>query len=318
MALEALGWNAQRQRGFSAHAQLGRVPGRVVSEHRSHLELALDDGEVVAEVPGRLHNASKVRSDLPGVGDFVAVTPSTADGPAIIEAVLPRTSALIRQAVSERRPQLLAANVDTVLIVTTCDGDFNLERIKRYLRLVGDGGAEPVIVINKADIGTGIAAAVEALRDMAPEVALHVLCAHRASEVAALQSYFDGGRTLALLGSSGVGKSTLTNQLLGHEAQETQPVRAYDNRGRHTTTHRQLLVRPGGGAIIDTPGMRGLELWEAETEPVENDAFELIETLAADCKFRNCRHASEPDCAVRAAIARGDLEEALLARYQGE
>lgn len=318
MALEALGWNAYRQQEFSAHAQQGRVPGRVVSEHRTHLEVALAGGEVVAEVPGRLHNAAEVRSDLPGVGDFVAVSPSTGDGPAIIEAVLPRTSALVRQAVSERRPQLLAANVDTVLIVTTCDGDFNLERIKRYLTLIEEGGAEPVIVINKADIGTDIEAAVAALRDMAPEVPVHVLSAHRAGEVAVLGTYFDGGRTLALLGSSGVGKSTLTNQLLGHEAQATQPVRAYDNRGRHTTTHRQLLVRPGGGAIIDTPGMRGLELWEAEAEPVENDAFELIETLAANCRFRNCRHASEPDCAVRAAIARGELEEALLARYQGE
>lgn len=318
MALEALGWNAHRQQQFSAYAQQGRVPGRVVSEHRTHLEVALAGGEVVAEVPGRLHNAAEVRSDLPGVGDFVAVSPSAGDGPAIIEAVLPRTSALIRQAVSERRPQLLAANVDTVLIVTTCDGDFNLERIKRYLTLVEDGGAVPVIVINKADIATDIEAAAGALRDMAPEVAVHVLSAHRADEVAALACYFDGGRTLALLGSSGVGKSTLTNQLLGHEAQATQPVRAYDNRGRHTTTHRQLLARPGGGAIIDTPGMRGLELWEAEAEPVENDAFELIETLAADCRFRNCRHASEPGCAVRSAIERGELEEALLARYQGD
>ena len=315
MSLEALGWNDARQQAFADYAREGLLPGRVIGEHRTHLEVALRDGDVDAEVPGRLHNAAELRSDLPGVGDFVALSPSVGDGPAIIEAVLPRTSALIRQAAGERRPQLVAANVDVVLIITALDGDFNLERIIRYLALAEEGGVDPVIVINKADIGDDPATALAELQSIAPDVPVHVLSAHSRDDVAMLEAYFDGGRTIALLGSSGVGKSTLTNQLLGHDAQATQPVRARDNRGQHTTTHRQLFLRDAGGAIMDTPGMRSLELWEADPVLADDAIFEAIETLAADCKFRNCRHDSEPDCAVRAAIERGDIEADALKRY---
>ncbi len=315
MSLDALGWTALRQQEFVEHARQGWIPGRVIGEHRTHFQVAVDGGEVAAEIPGRMRNTAALRSDLPGVGDFVALSPSDGDGPAIIEVVLSRTSALIRQAAGERRPQLVASNVDTVLIVTALDGDFNLDRTMRYLALVRDGGAEPVIVINKADIGTGTDAALTDLRSVAPDVRVHVLSAHRPAEVAALETYFEGGRTIALLGSSGVGKSTLTNQLLGYEAQATQAVRTRDNRGQHTTTHRQLFIREGGGTIMDTPGMRGLELWDAEPVFVDDDVFEAIEMAAAQCKFRNCRHAREPACAVRAAIERGEIEAAALARY---
>lgn len=316
MALEALGWTAARQRDFAAHAAHDLIPGRVIGEHRTHLEVAVNDGDVTAEIPGRLRHAAELRSDLPGVGDFVALSPGAGNGPAIIEAVLPRTSALVRQATAERRPQLLAANVDTVFIVTALDGDFNLERLIRYIALVRDGGAEPVIVINKADLAADFDAARAEIRGIAPDVPVHVLSAHDPAQVAKLERYFEDGATIALLGSSGVGKSTLTNRLLGREAQATQPVRAFDNRGRHTTTHRQLFVRAAGGAIMDTPGMRGLELWDAEPATADDAAFAAIEELAAGCRFRNCRHDSEPGCAVRDAVARGEVDAATLARYR--
>lgn len=332
MPLEALGWTAEWQAAFevcvrelelsedsiaSHKADRRVVPGRVTSEHRSHFQVAVDGGEVAAELPGRMWQDVAVRSDLPGVGDFVAVHLSTSDGPAIIEALLPRKTALVRRAAGERRPQLIAANVDVVMIVTALDGDYSSERIERYLQVVRDGGGLPVILLNKADVGEGLTEALAALGEMAGDVPVHVLSALDAADVAVLEQYFEGGKTIAMIGSSGVGKSTLTNQLLGRDAQLTQAVSAHDNRGRHTTTHRELFARPGGGAVMDTPGMGGLVIWEHEEEAAEvEEDFEDIEALAAQCKFRNCAHQTEPACAVRAAIARGEIEAQYLARYR--
>jgi ribosome biogenesis GTPase / thiamine phosphate phosphatase len=313
MTLEAFGWSEQRQSAFAPHAAEGRVPGRVVGEHRSHFQVATDAIELSAEVTGRLRQAAAQRSDLPGVGDFVALRPSMGDGPATIEAVLPRTSALVRKASGESRPQLLAANVDVVFVVTAPDGDFNLPRIARLLALVVDSAAAPVILLNKADLSPDIARATDQIAMIAAGIPIHAIGARAGDGIAALARYFDGNRTVGLIGSSGVGKSTLTNVLLGRAAQATQEVRAHDSRGRHTTTHRQLFLRPHGGAIIDTPGMRGVELWNAGQDADGN--FDDIETLALECKFRNCRHDSEPACAVRAAVGRGELEAERVARY---
>jgi ribosome biogenesis GTPase len=235
------------------------------------------------------------------------------DGPATIEAVLPRTSALVRKASGESRPQLLAANVDVVFIVTAPDGDFNLPRIERLLALVRDSAAAPVILLNKADVTDDIAGSVNQIAAIAPGIAVHAISARARAGISDIEQYFEGNRTVGLIGSSGVGKSTLTNELLGRAAQATQEVRAHDSRGRHTTTHRQLFLRPHGGAIIDTPGMRGLELWNTGRNVDSN--FEDIEALALACKFRNCRHDSEPACAVRAAVALGELDAGRLASY---
>jgi ribosome biogenesis GTPase len=316
MPLNAFGWNELWQQEFERLAPDGTLPGRVVSEHRSHMQVAVHGALISAEISGRLWNGAQLRTDMPGVGDFVAVSPSDGDGPAIIEAMLPRKSAMIRQAAGERRPQLVAANVDVALIVTALDGDFSPQRMERYLGLVRDGNAMPVIVINKADIAVGLEAVRAELDVIAPDVAVHVISAHERSSLVELDRYFDGGRTVALLGSSGVGKSTLTNQMLGREVQVTQEVSAYDNRGRHTTTHRQLFVRPGGGVIMDMPGMGGLVLWEAEVEP--EDDFADIEELATQCKFRNCAHDREPACAVRAAIGRGELDADRVKKFQAQ
>jgi ribosome biogenesis GTPase / thiamine phosphate phosphatase len=306
--LEAVGWTARWAAVFAEHADAGCVPGRVIAEHRTHYQVATVGGELTAQSMGRLRHDAALRSDLPGVGDFVAVRPSDGDGPATIEAVLPRTSALIRKASGKETPQMLAANVDVVFIVTGMDGDFNLERLKRFVALVMEGRSRPVIVANKAEVAEDIALALRDVSAMAPDVAVHAVSACTGAGLDQLAKYFDGGQTIVLVGSSGVGKSTLTNRLLEREAQATGAVREHDSRGRHTTTHRHLFIRPKGGVIIDTPGMRGLEAWSG-AEPVR-PSYDDVATIAAACKFSNCRHATEPGCAVRAAIERGELDPA--------
>jgi ribosome biogenesis GTPase len=313
MSLEELGWNARWQEKFEANGGEGLVPARVVAEHRSHYRIATEETEFSASTTGRLRNTAGQRADLPGVGDFVAANISERDGPATIEAVLPRASALIRKASGKPDPQLLAANVDVVFIVTAMGGDFNLARLKRYWALVQQSGAAPVFVVNKSDLENNVVSAAAEIESLGHDMLVHVISARVRESVQVLAQYFTGNRTVALVGSSGVGKSTLTNQLLGRDAQATQKVRDYDGRGQHTTTSRQLLVRSQGGAIIDTPGLRGLETWDA-TEAAEG-AFDDIEGLALQCRFRNCGHNTEPDCAVRSAIARGDLDAARLSDY---
>lgn len=331
MTLVRYGWTVERCDAFAPHAAVGLSAGRVTSEHRTHYEVITESGQLRAEVTGRLRNDVNARSDLPGVGDWVGLRPSGGDGPASIEVVLPRTSALIRKASSEERPQLLAANVDVVFVVTGLDGDFNLARIERFLTLVRESGALPVIVANKTDLVPDTSAMLAQIAELAPGVAIHALSASeelsaRASEelsagasegtgMAELATYFEGNKTAVLIGSSGVGKSTLTNALLGRAAQATGDVREHDSRGRHTTTHRQLFLRPLGGAMIDTPGMRGLETWNAVAPPV--DTFEDVSERALSCKFRDCTHAREPGCAVRAAVDRGELTAERVAAAKG-
>jgi ribosome biogenesis GTPase / thiamine phosphate phosphatase len=305
MTLTRYGWTVARGNAFAAHAASGFVAGRVTGEHRTHFEVMTEQGEVRGEVTGRLRNETVARSDLPGVGDWVGLRPSGGDGPASIEVVLPRTSALIRKASSEERPQLVAANVDVVFVVTGLDGDFNLARIERFLTLVRESGARPVIVANKVDLVADASAMLAQIAELAPGVALHGMSASEGAGVAELTGYFEGNTTVVLIGSSGVGKSTLTNALIGREAQATGDVREHDSRGRHTTTHRQLFLRPLGGAMIDTPGMRGLETWQAMAPPV--DTFDDVAELALSCKFRDCAHGREPGCAVQAAVKRGEL-----------
>jgi ribosome biogenesis GTPase / thiamine phosphate phosphatase len=322
MTLEALGWNTQWQQKFDAAVakadpslklQPPLQPGRVIAEHRTHYQLGTDTGDLSAEATGRFRNTVALRTDLPGVGDFVAFRPAEADGPAFVEAVLPRTSTMVRKAAAEQRPQLLAANVDVVFIMTALDGDYNLRRVERYLVLVRDSGALPVIVANKSDLSTDVAGVMAELAATAPGVAIHAISARGRSGLAELEAYFAGNKTIALIGSSGVGKSTLTNQLLQRDVMATQEVRESDSRGRHTTTHRQMFIRAGGGTLIDTPGMRELGLWNADEGKDAN--FDDIEQLALSCKFTNCGHQSEPACAVRAAIEAGTLDAGRLVSF---
>ena len=256
MTLDALGWSRQRRNDFAPHAAEGLLPGRVVGEHRSPIGSPPKRPNSRADHrPQPQYGHSAIRPA--GCRRLRSGTSCHGRWPGHHRGVLPRTSALVRKAAGERRPQLLAANIDVVFIVTAPDRDFNLPRLERYLALVQESGAAPVIVVNKSDLTNDVIGITGQIAAIAPGVPIHAISARGGDNLSDLERYFDGNRTIVLVGSSGVGKSTLTNELLGRAAQATQEVRAHDSRGRHTTTHRQLFTRPKGGAIIDTPGIRG-------------------------------------------------------------
>ena len=315
LTLETLGWDDRFETALQACADGGLRPARVAVAHNAFYQLCTADGEVMAEVAGRLRHHAAGPDARPVVGDWVAIRTGANGGSATIEAVLPRRRCFSRKAAGEpTRRQLVAANVDTVLLVTGLDGDFNLRRIERYLVAIRNSGAAPVLVLNKADLCPDREARRADAAALAPGAPLHVIEALRPGAAEPLRHHLPPGRTGALVGSSGVGKSTIINRLLGHERQRTAEVRRRDGRGRHTTTQRELILLPGGGLLIDTPGMRELRLWE-DTDALE-DAFDDILALAAGCRFRDCEHEAEPRCAVRQAVETGRLGAARLDSFR--
>ncbi len=302
----ALGWNARLDEEFAPHAAAGLVPARVALEHTHIYRVITDEGEWLARVSGRLRHRAETRIDFPAVGDWVAVEPPVQGSDARIRAVLPRASRFSRRAAGDpTEEQIIAANIDTVFLVSGLDGDFNPRRIERYLVVARDSGATPVIVLNKADLVDDPSAAIADVQLLAPGVAVHAVSTRLPHTLDVLRQYLGFGCTGALLGSSGVGKSSIVNQLVGQELLRTREVRTSDSRGRHVSTARQLVLLPGHGVIIDTPGMRELQLWESEGALA--DAFTDIETRGADCRFRDCQHRTEPGCAVRAAVDAGEI-----------
>lgn len=317
MNLNDFGWcpGSSLDLAFAPFAQAGLVAGRVVSEHRGAYRIYTASGETEAQVTGHFRHQAADSLAFPAVGDWVAVERQGDRNPATIHQVLPRTSQFVRKAAgAPTEGQVVAANVDTVLLMSGLDGDFNLRRIERYLVTAWDSGANPVLVLNKADVCADLEEAIAQVEAVAIAVPIHPISAATGQGLAQLDPYLAPGKTVALIGSSGVGKSTLTNYLLGQPQMATQTVRADDSRGRHTTTHRQLLPLPSGALLIDTPGMRELQLWTAGSGLEET--FGDIEALAADCKFRDCRHEGEPGCAVQGAIAAGTLSPQRLQSYQ--
>ncbi|HVT06400.1 MAG TPA: ribosome small subunit-dependent GTPase A [Polyangia bacterium] len=314
MNLGSSGWNEQRwERVFREHAPEGCRPARVIAEHKGKYRVATETGEGWGEVAGRLHQSAR-RSELPATGDFVAVRLPDGDGPAIIHAVLPRTTVFRRKAAGSKvEDQVVAANVDTVFIVAGLDGELNDRRLERYLTIAWDSGAQPVVLLNKMDACADSAARAREIELIAVGAPVHPISAQGGVGLEALGAYLAPGQTVAAIGSSGVGKSTLINRLLGHEAQSTQPVRTFDSRGRHTTTHRELFLLPGGALIIDTPGMREIQLWTAD-EGLDA-TFADVEALAGACRFRDCAHDTEQGCAVRDALGRGELPPERLASF---
>jgi ribosome biogenesis GTPase / thiamine phosphate phosphatase len=314
LSLTRLGWNPRLEQAFDEYLAAGLVPARVALEHTHIYRVMTETGETLARVSGRLRHRAAGRADFPAVGDWVALEPSKGAGDARIVAVLPRHSRFSRRAAGDpTEEQVLAANVDAVFLVTGLDGDFNLRRIERYLLVASESGASPVIVLNKSDIPADANAMAEDVRGLAGSVPVHVMSCQVSGDVNVLRQYLGPGQTAALLGSSGVGKSTIVNRLVGHDMLRTREVREWDNRGRHTSTVRQLIVLPESGILIDTPGMRELQLWDA----VEHlgGAFADIERLANDCRFRDCRHRQEPGCAVRVAVEEGQLSSGRLESY---
>jgi ribosome biogenesis GTPase len=303
--LAQLGWTPALEEHFALYAADGLEPARVAVEHRDAYVIYTARGERQAELSGRLRHAAAERADLPAVGDWVAVTPTD---PALVQAVLPRGTKFSRTAANDHGQtieQVVAANVDVVFLTAGLDGDFNARRLERYLTLGWESGATPVVVLTKLDLCDDLETALLEVDSVAIGVPTHAVSNVTGEGVEELAQYLVEGRTVAALGSSGVGKSSLVNRLAGEELMETGDVRA-DGRGRHTTTNRQLLVLPGGGLFLDTPGMRELRLWEAEEGLATT--FDDVAAAAANCRFADCSHEREPDCGVQAALADGSLD----------
>jgi ribosome biogenesis GTPase len=313
--LTALGWSARLEESFAPHAATGLQPARVSLEHTHIYRVLTADGELLARVAGRLRHRAAERADYPAVGDWVAIARDRHDGDARIHAILPRTSRFSRRAAGDvTEEQIVAANIDTVFIVGGLDGDFNPRRLERYLVVARESGASPVIVLNKADLSDNPDARVEEVRALAADTPVHAVSARNPASLEVLKQYLGYGQTGALLGSSGVGKSSIVNRLVGHDLLPTREVRESDSRGRHTSANRQLVRLPETGVLIDTPGMRELQLWE--TGEGLADTFGDIEELAGSCRFRDCRHRTEPGCAVLDAVAKGALPADRLTSFQ--
>jgi ribosome biogenesis GTPase len=306
LTLEDLGWNEFFAAAFESHAGQGMVPARVIREGRGVYGVATGDRELSAAASGRLWHGEE-GGGQPAVGDWVAVRlPTLPEEPGLIRAILPRKSKFSRKAAGARTDeQVVASNVDTVFLMTGLDHDFNPRRIERYLAAAWESGANPVVILNKADLDAVLEEHVREVERIAMMVPVHAISAKQGEGVEALASYLGRGQTVSVLGSSGVGKSTLINRLLGSDTQRIGAVRASDDRGRHTTTHRELFLLPAGGMILDTPGMRELRLWEADDGL--GAAFADIEELAGACRFSDCRHTGEPGCAVEEAVGSGEL-----------
>jgi ribosome biogenesis GTPase len=296
--LERFGWNDEIARAFEEHAP-GHEPGRVAVQHRGVWEVVTKDGDALVEITGRLRHAAEP-GELPVVGDWVGLR----DGP--IDAVLPRSSKFSRKtAWTEVSEQVLVANVDVAFLVMGLDErDFKVRRLERYLTTAWEGGATPVIVLNKVDLASDLEAQIAETETVAFGVPIHAVSAETGEGVEDLRRHLTGNRTVALLGSSGVGKSSIINRLLGEEHFRIADVRS-DGRGRHTTTHRELVPVPGGGVIVDTPGLRELQLWESDGGL--DQAFADVAELVAQCRFSDCEHRTEPGCAIKSALADGSL-----------
>ena len=307
--LEELGWSDHFEEAFAPHRDAGLIPARVAVRPHGPCVLLTQHGSMGGLPAGRVRD-----EDMPAVGDWVAARPLPGERKAVIEAVLPRRSAFVRKEAWRRMTeQVVAANVDVVFLVTSFGHDLNPRRMERYLIAAWESSARPVIVVTKADLAADAVAEVAPLTDVAYGVPVHVVSNVSGDGLDELAAYLVRGHTAALLGSSGVGKSSLVNRLSGRELLATRDVRS-DGRGRHTTTHRELVRLPGGALLLDTPGMRELQLWAGEG--AVDGAFGDVAELAARCRFADCRHETEPGCAVREALATGALDTDRFRSYE--
>jgi ribosome biogenesis GTPase / thiamine phosphate phosphatase len=312
--LTRLGWTPRFEEAFAPYVERGLLPARVSLEHTHIYRVLSTNGEMLARVAGRLRHQASARADYPAVGDWVAVEPDAHGGEARIHAVLPRVSRFSRRAAGDvTEEQVVAANIDTVFLVTGLDGNFNPRRIERYLVVAWESGASPVIVLNKSDLADDLHARIEEVSGLAQGIPIYAVSCQTPETLVVLRPHLREGRTVALLGSSGVGKSTIVNRLIGRDMLRTRDVRQWDSHGRHASTSRQLVLLDDGGVLIDTPGLRELQLWE--TGEGLSGTFSDIDALAQECRFRDCQHRAEPGCAVLVAVADGSLPPERLASF---
>jgi ribosome biogenesis GTPase len=307
MELTKLGWNSSLSEQFSAHADHGWLPARIALERRKGYTALCERGSIRAVTAGRLHHRARNRAELPAVGDWVALDFRKGGKTGLIQAVLPRKTAFTRKVPgSVTEEQVLAANVDVCMLLCGLDEDYSLERIERYLARTREAGAQPVIVLNKADLADKVDDMTAEVRDAVGAVPVHAVSGTEGWRVDELRAYLGDGSTVAFLGSSGVGKSTLINALLGEQRQVVGDVRSYDGRGRHTTSHRELIPTAGGALFMDMPGLREIQLWDDHGGV--NESFDDIGELAVECRFNDCTHRAEPGCAVRTAVEEGRMD----------
>jgi len=305
-SLANLGWDAARTAEWEALGAPDLVPGRVSLEHNHVYRVMTEAGEVLAEAAGRIKHLASGRRELPTVGDWVALSQGNDGQRSTIRSILKRETWFSRKAAGRStEEQVIAANVDVVFLVFALDKPVNARAIERYLAVASRSGARSVVVLNKCELVDDAGAAVAEAATVAGAAPVHAVSTRSEPGVGALEAYLMTGRTVALLGPSGVGKSSIVNRFLGADVLDTGEVREWDQRGRHTSVHRQLVVRAAGGLIVDTPGMRELQMWD--TDEGMGDAFSDIDDLGAGCKFRDCDHNREPGCAVKAAVASGAL-----------
>lgn len=322
--LQELGWDSFLINAFQSLTLENCIPARVIGQERSRYKVLHPNGEVSATLSGRAIYHEMQGDVRPTVGDWVAIRSTSADNDTVIESILPRKSKLSRQVAGGRdryaggitNEQVVAANVDTVFIVCSLDNERNvsLRRIERYLALVWSAGASPVIILNKIDLCPDVPARKQDVEQIALGVPVVSISATEKMGLEALDEYLIKGRTAVFLGLSGVGKSSIINALLGFKRLKVGEVRDTDFRGRHTTTRRELFMLPGGGMVIDTPGMREIQVWGDEADI--SSAFQDIEQLALECRFRDCSHQAEPGCAVNQAITDGALDSHRLNNYR--
>ncbi|SMC25140.1 ribosome biogenesis GTPase [Clostridium acidisoli DSM 12555] len=315
MKLSKYGWNEKLEQAFKKYYELGMNPGRVFVENKNIYKVYTEIGEIEGKVSGKFQYETVGKDEFPAVGDWVAVDIREEEKSGTIHEVLKRSSCFFRKtagAVTEA--QVIASNFNYVFIVTSLNFNFNLRRIERYLTIALNSGGIPVIILSKADLCENVEEKIQEVRDIAFGVEVYAISSLNGEGINDLLNLLQSGLTAAVVGSSGVGKSTLLNKLAGKNLMETSEIREEDSKGKHTTTKRQLFLLPSGGIIIDTPGTRELGLWD--TKESFSDVFNDIEELSTQCKFRDCKHENEPGCNVKAALESGILDEKRFESYR--